>query len=572
MHDLIIRNARIVDGLGNPEFMGDVAVDGDTIVGVGKLADDQARQTLDAGGLVLSPGFVDPHTHYDAQVAWDKLMTCSPEHGVTTVVIGNCGVGVAPVRDDMREFLMGDLVNVEGIPLDDMQQGIDWTWESFGEYLNELDKGGLGANIAALVAMTPLRHYVMGSDSLYRAGNVSEIAQMGELFSDAMEQGAFGFSTTIIGVHVGYGGKPVACRNATLDEYRVLCQALKKLGRGSIELALKLTGDVGEQERELLTLLVNESDRPVTWLAVVNQAERPDSYLERLDALEDLLGWDKAVPQTTCRPLRFQLDLANPYILGVFPTWQPIMQMSREEKIRCYRDPEFRQSFRDDLVNIPAFGSNVWKRFYVLDGVSDQARGFAEKKLTIAEIARDWDMDPMDCFCELALEDELRTTFDLIALNYDENDTIPLVQDKRLMIGLSDGGAHLNMLCDAGYSTHMLERWVRDTGALSLEEGVRKLTSEPADFFGISNRGRIAAGCKADLVLFNPDTIACGDKQVVNDLPSGGKRFVTPAMGIHATFVNGEMLYKNGEHVGGLPGKVLRSYDCHPVIATDAAA
>ncbi|RLA09151.1 MAG: amidohydrolase [Gammaproteobacteria bacterium] len=572
MHDLIIRNARIVDGLGNPEFMGDVAVDGDTIVGVGKLADDQARQTLDAGGLVLSPGFVDPHTHYDAQVAWDKLMTCSPEHGVTTVVIGNCGVGVAPVRDDMREFLMGDLVNVEGIPLDDMQQGIDWTWESFGEYLNELDKGGLGANIAALVAMTPLRHYVMGSDSLYRAGNVSEIAQMGELFSDAMEQGAFGFSTTIIGVHVGYGGKPVACRNATLDEYRVLCQALKKIGRGSIELALKLTGNVGEQERELLTLLVNESDRPVTWLAVVNQAERPDSYLERLDALEDLLGWDKAVPQTTCRPLRFQLDLANPYILGVFPTWQPIMQMSREEKIRCYRDPEFRQSFRDDLVNIPAFGSNVWKRFYVLDGVSDQARGFAEKKLTIAEIARDWDMDPMDCFCELALEDELRTTFDLIALNYDENDTIPLVQDKRLMIGLSDGGAHLNMLCDAGYSTHMLERWVRDTGALSLEEGVRKLTSEPADFFGISNRGRIAAGCKADLVLFNPDTIACGDKQVVNDLPSGGKRFVTPAMGIHATFVNGEMLYKNGEHVGGLPGKVLRSYDCHPVIATDAAA
>ena len=572
MHDLIIRNARIVDGLGNPEFMGDVAVDGDTIVGVGKLADDQARQTLDAGGLVLSPGFVDPHTHYDAQVAWDKLMTCSPEHGVTTVVIGNCGVGVAPVRDDMREFLMGDLVNVEGIPLDDMQQGIDWTWESFGEYLNELDKGGLGANIAALVAMTPLRHYVMGSDSLYRAGNVSEIAQMGELFSDAMEQGAFGFSTTIIGVHVGYGGKPVACRNATLDEYRVLCQALKKIGRGSIELALKLTGDVGEQERELLTLLVNESDRPVTWLAVVNQAERPDSYLERLDALEDLLGWDKAVPQTTCRPLRFQLDLANPYILGVFPTWQPIMQMSREEKIRCYRDPEFRQSFRDDLVNIPAFGSNVWKRFYVLDGVSDQARGFAEKKLTIAEIARDWDMDPMDCFCELALEDELRTTFDLIALNYDENDTIPLVQDKRLMIGLSDGGAHLNMLCDAGYSTHMLERWVRDTGALSLEEGVRKLTSEPADFFGISNRGRISAGCKADLVLFNPDTIACGDKQVVNDLPSGGKRFVTPAMGIHATFVNGEMLYKNGEHVGGLPGKVLRSYDCHPVIATDAAA
>ncbi|MEL0084149.1 MAG: amidohydrolase family protein, partial [Gammaproteobacteria bacterium] len=329
---------------------------------------------------------------------------------------------------------------------------------------------------------------------------------------------------------------------------------------------------VGEEERELLTLLVNESERPVTWLAVVNQAEKPDSYLERLDNVADLIGWDKAVPQTTCRPLRFQLDLANPYILGVFPSWQPVMRMSREEKLACYRDPVFRQSFRDDLVNIPAFGSNVWSRFYVLDGVSDQARKFADEKMTIAEIASEWEMDPMDCFCEIALEDELRTTFDLVALNYDEGDTIPLVQDKRLLIGLSDGGAHLNMLCDAGYSTHLLERWVRDTGALTLEEGVRKLTSEPADFFGISNRGRIAVGCKADLVLFDLQKVACGDKQVAQDLPSGGKRFVTPAYGILATFVNGQLLYRDGEHVGGLPGRVLRSFDCLPSTSAVEAA
>ena len=227
MHDLIIRNARIVDGLGNPEFIGDLAIDGDTITAVGDLANQQGKEQLDANGLVLTPGFVDPHTHYDAQVAWDRLMTCSPEHGVTTVVIGNCGVGTAPVRDGMRDFLMGDLVNVEGIPLEDMEQGIDWNWESFGEYLNELDRGGLGMNIAALVAMTPLRHYVMGSDSLERAGTSEEISQMGELFSEAMDDGAFGFSTTIIGVHVGYEGRPVACRNSSLEEYRILCQALK---------------------------------------------------------------------------------------------------------------------------------------------------------------------------------------------------------------------------------------------------------------------------------------------------------------------------------------------------------
>ena len=564
MYDLIIRNARIVDGLGNPEFIGDVAVAGDTIVEVGQLATTEAKQQIDANGLVLCPGFVDPHTHYDAQVAWDRLMSCSPEHGVTTAVIGNCGVGTAPVNQSMREFLMWDLVNVEGIPYEDMKQGISWDWETFGDYMDVLDRGGLGMNVVSLLAMTPLRHYVMGEASMDRAANSTEIDRMAGIFGEAMAQGAFGFSTTIIGVHVGYQGKPVACRNASNDEYLALCQELKKLGRGSIELALKLTGDVGDDERELLRLLVEESGRPVTWLAVVNQAEKPDSYLERMDSIEDLIGWDKAVPQTTCRPLRFQLDLANPYILGVFPTWQPVMQMDREQKIACYQDPAFRQSFRDDLVNIPAFGSNVWSRFYILDGVSEQAKELAGRGCSIADVANERDMDPMDCFCEIALEDDLKTTFDLEALNYDEADTIPLVQDKRLMIGLSDGGAHLNMLCDAGYSTHMLQRWVRETGALTLEEGVRRLTSEPADFFGIHNRGRIAKGCKADLVLLDPDTVACGDKEVLHDLPSGGKRFVTRATGIEATFVNGQMLYKNGEHVGGLPGKVLRSYDCQP--------
>ena len=564
MYDLIIRNARIVDGLGNPEFIGDVAVAGDTIVEVGQLATTEAKQQIDANGLVLCPGFVDPHTHYDAQVAWDRLMSCSPEHGVTTAVIGNCGVGTAPVNQSMREFLMWDLVNVEGIPYEDMKQGISWDWETFGDYMDVLDRGGLGMNVVSLLAMTPLRHYVMGEASMDRAANSTEIDRMAGIFGEAMAQGAFGFSTTVIGVHVGYQGKPVACRNASNDEYLALCQELKKLGRGSIELALKLTGDVGDDERELLRLLVEESGRPVTWLAVVNQAEKPDSYLERMDSIEDLIGWDKAVPQTTCRPLRFQLDLANPYILGVFPTWQPVMQMDREQKIACYQDPAFRQSFRDDLVNIPAFGSNVWSRFYILDGVSKQAKELAGRGCSIADVANERDMDPMDCFCEIALEDDLKTTFDLEALNYDAADTIPLVQDKRLMIGLSDGGAHLNMLCDAGYSTHMLQRWVRETGALTLEEGVRRLTSEPADFFGIHNRGRIAKGCKADLVLLDPDTVGCGDKEVLHDLPSGGKRFVTRATGIEATFVNGQMLYKNGEHVGGLPGKVLRSYDCQP--------
>jgi N-acyl-D-aspartate/D-glutamate deacylase len=268
-----------------------------------------------------------------------------------------------------------------------------------------------------------------------------------------------------------------------------------------------------------------------------------------------------AVPQTTCRPLRFQLNLANPYILGVFPTWQPVMRLTREQKLATYADPKFRQSFRDDLKNIPAFGRDIWSRFYVLDGVSDQARGIAKAGKSLRQLADTSGRDPMDLLVEIAVEDELRTTFDMAALNYDAADTIPLVQDDRLLIGLSDAGAHVDMLCDAGYSTHLLQRWVRETGALTLEQGVRKLTSIPAQFFGI-DRGVLAVGKAADLVIFDPATVACGDKEWASDLPGGGRRFVTRSKGVRVTIVAGQVLFENGAYRDGArPGRMLRSYD-----------
>jgi N-acyl-D-aspartate/D-glutamate deacylase len=485
----------------------------------------------------------------------------SAEHGVTTAVMGNCRVGPAPVRADMREFLMGDLVNVEGIPLEVMRAGIAWGWEHFGEYMDALDRRGLGINVAPLVAMTPLRHYAMGAASLERAANRDEIAAMTRAFAGAMEAGAFGYSTTREGVHVGYQGKPVACRNASVDEHRALCGVLRGARRGAVELALKLGGKMGPDEHDFLELLVRESTRPVTWLAVVNAAEQPQSYEERLAAVADLTAWDKAVPQTTCRPLRFQLNLANPYILGVFPSWQPVMRLSREQKLAAYSDAKFRRSFRDDLETIPAFGRDIWSRFYVLDGVSAQAQSLAKSGQSLRELADAGGRDPLDLLLEIAVEDELRSTFDLIALNYDAADTIPLVQDERLLIDLSDAGAHLDMLCDAGYSTHLLQRWVRETGALTLEQGVRKLTSVPAQLFGI-DRGVLAVGKAADLVIFDPATVACGDKQWASDLPGGGRRFVTRSSGVRATIVAGEVLFENGAYRDGArPGRVLRSYE-----------
>jgi N-acyl-D-aspartate/D-glutamate deacylase len=561
MYDLLIENARIVDGTGAPAYTGRVAARDGRIVALGQVPAGEAAERIDARGQVVAPGFVDPHTHYDAQIAWDALLTPSAEHGVTTAVMGNCGVGAAPVRADMREFLMGDLVNVEGIPLDVMRAGIDWQWEHFGEYMDALDRRGLGINVAPLVAMTPLRHYAMGDASLERAANPDEIASMTRAFAGAMEAGAFGYSTTREGVHVGYMGKPVACRNASVDEHRALCGVLRGQKRGNVELTLKLGGVVSEQEHDFLEMLVRESTRPVTWLAVVNAAEQPHSYEERMAAVADITGWDMAVPQTTCRPLRFQLNLANPYILGVFPSWQPVMRLSRDEKLATYADPRFRQSFRDDLKNIPAFGRDMWSRFTVLDGVSDQAQGIAKSGRSLRQLADASGRDPMDLLVEIAVEDELRTTFDMVALNYDAADTTPLMQDDRLLVGLSDAGAHLDMLCDAGYSTHLLQRWVRETGALTLEQGVRKLTSIPAQFFGI-DRGVLAVGKAADLVIFDPDTVACGDKEWAHDLPGGGRRFVTRSIGVRATIVAGRVLFENGEYRADVrPGRMLRSYD-----------
>lgn len=562
MYDLLIENARIVDGTGAPAYPGSLAVKDGRIVALGAVHGRDAREIIDAAGQVLAPGFVDPHTHFDAQIAWDSLLTPSAEHGVTTAVMGNCGVGVAPVRPTMHDFLMGDLVNVEGIPQNVMEAGIDWQWGHFGEYMDAMDRRGLGINVAAMVAMTPLRHYAMGEASLSRAADAHEIAAMTAAFSGAMEAGAFGYSTTREGVHVGYQGKPVACRNASLDEHRALCGVLRKAGRGNVELTLKLGGVVSTEEHDFLELLVRESTRPVTWLAVVNAAEQPRSYEERMAAVADLTAWDMAVPQTTCRPLRFQLNLANPYILGVFPSWQPVMRLSREQKLARYADPAFRQAFRDDLKNIPAFGKDIWSRFYVLDGISDQARGLAKAGQSLRQLADAQARDPMDLLVEIAVEDELRTTFDMVALNYDAADTIPLMRDERLLIGLSDAGAHLDMLCDAGYSTHLLQRWVRETGALTLEQGVQKLTSIPARFFGIHDRGVLAVGKAADLVIFDPDTVACGDKQWAHDLPGGGRRFVTRSTGVRATIVGGEVLFENGAYrQGARKGRMLRSYD-----------
>ena len=500
---------------------------------------------------------MDPHTHYDAQVSWDPLVSCSSWHGITTVVMGNCGVGVAPVAPSQRDVLMWDLENVEAIPFEVMQRGIDWQWETHPEYLDALQQRGLGINVASIAALTPIRHYVLGEASFERAATDDEITKMVSIFRQALRAGAFGFSTTTLNNHIGYEGRPLACRNASDDELRALCRVMREEGHGSIEVALTASGGMSDDEHDLLQLLVSESQRPVTFLALFNRTGKPRSYLEIVNKIEPILGWDRAVPQVACRPIRVQFGMRNPEAFAAYTSFHPVFNKSPEEQVRMYADPGFRAKLREEMGHGRSFVIE-WDRMTLIDATQEQVRAHVASKKTVADIARELDKDPLDTFLDLGIAD-LDILYDLEALNFEPEGVRNLVSDPRFMIGLSDGGAHVDQLCDAGYATYLLGHWVREQQTLTLEEGVRRLTSVPADFFGVPDRGRIAPGLVADLTLFDPDTVAAKDPEYVYDLPGGGKRFVAEAVGIKNTIVSGQVLYEDDKYQGGLPGQVLRS-------------
>ena len=555
MLNLLIRNARICDGTGAPSFTGDLGVKDGIIRSVGTASGQTAERVIDADGLVLAPGFVDPHTHYDAQIAWDPLLTCSPWHGVTTVIMGNCGVGVAPVKPETREILMQDLVNVEAIPYDVMKAGIDWQWESYGEYLDAVDRRGLGINVAGLVAFTPLRHYVMGEASFERAATAEEIATMRRLLGEALTAGAFGFTTTTSRNHVGYQGRPLACRNASRDELVGVVRGLRDAGRGTIEIILNSGGmyAVSDEDIELLRQITQASGRPATWLALFAHPGQPDYHDQTFARLGDLVK--QAIPQVTPRPIMSQGDLKNPTMFGSFVSWQKAFNRSPAEQIALYRDPSFREAFRQELESRKR--GHMWGQMRVLEvGRAELADNVGR---TLEEIAGTQGKRPVDAYFDLGIADNLETRFQSSTFNFDPAGIERLITDDRCLIGLSDGGAHVDFICDVGYATALLDLWVRKRGALSLEKAVHKLTQVPATLFGIPDRGVLEEGKIADLVLFDPATVAAKTPKYAYDLPCNGRRLVSESEGIKATFVAGVQLYDEGKHTGAMPGRILRS-------------
>ena len=555
-YDLLIKNGTVVDGTGAPSYRADVAVADGKIAAIGKITDG-AKKTLDASDLIVAPGFVDPHTHYDAQICWDPLITSSSWHGVTSLVMGNCGVGLAPCKPENQEIAAWDLVNVEAIPFEVLGKGVTWDWTTFPEYMDAAQRRGSGINIGFMAALTPFRHWVMGEESMERSATSEERAQIKAMIKEAVAAGAFGFSTTNVAQHIGYKGRPIACRQADWDELKAYANALQELGKGSIELALtNEAAIVDEVEYALLDMLVTESQRPVTWLALLNRDDKPEAAMSTLRAVEPLFK-KGAIPQVTCRPLIIQIDLRKPFIFANLPCWKPAFDRPVDEQMRFYRDEKFRAEFRKEMETPKVFNGK-WERAIVHVASKPELQALVGK--SVAEIARQRGKDGLDTFLDLCIEDDLQLEYTYELFNADEDRIPELITHDQVMVGLSDGGAHVDMLCDAGYCTYLLGTWVRERQAMSLEHAVKRITSEPAAFYGLTSRGRIAQGLAADFAIFDLNTIGSKKRgEMRSDLPGGGRRLVMPAEGVMHTVVNGSVLYEDQKHTGALPGQVLRS-------------
>jgi N-acyl-D-amino-acid deacylase len=569
MHDTVIRGGTIVDGTGKASFTGDVAISGGRIAAVGGKQ-GPARREIDATGLLVTPGWVDVHTHYDGQAMWDPLLAPSCWHGVTTVLFGNCGVGFAPVKKEHHGALMDLMEGVEEIPNPVLAAGLSWEWETFPQFMDALERRPRAIDIGAQAAHLPLRVYVMGDRAIRReAATPDDIAEMRRLTIEAMQSGAFGFTTSRTDSHKTPDGELVASRDADADELVGIGSALGAVGMG----AFGMNSDFDDEDYELawMTRLARETRRPI-WYLLTDRYEDPERWRRLLKATHAARAEGLSfTAQIAGRPIGVMMGVGtalNPFT--VRPSYKKLESLPIEEQRRRLRDPNVRRQILAEkpsdaeVAKLAQFRQAVtgkWERFYTMGNPPDYEP--APEK-SVAAIAARTGRPPDEVAYDYITEADGQYLY-FPVVNYVAGDHSPIYEmlnDPACLLGLSDGGAHCTSIVDAGVPTFMLMHWGRDRARgprLSLEHLVKRQTSETADFFGFSDRGRLAPGLRADINLIDFDGLQVQKPELVHDMPAGGRRFVQRVRGYQATFVAGEQIFERGEHTGAMPGRLVRA-------------
>ncbi|HJS76513.1 MAG TPA: amidohydrolase family protein [Burkholderiales bacterium] len=554
MFDLVIREALLLDGLGSPPHRAGVAVKDGRIVEVGKIL-GHARETIVADGLALMPGIIDNHTHYDAQLTWDPWASPSPALGVTTAIIGNCGFTIAPCRARDRDLVMKNLTQVEGMSLEVLRTGIRWDFETVPQYLDMLDRRGSALNVAAFVGHSSIRTYVMGDAATERTATADEISEMKSLLMQGMRAGAIGFSTSTSPAHNGEGGRPMPSRLADAAELRALVGCLREAGRGVFMLTKG-----GQTAIGFLEELAAESQRPVVIAALLHSSTNPEAVFQDLQKIQEanergrrLLG------AVSCCPLAMDFTLHSPYVFEGLDAWRPALALKEERFKAKLREKQFRDALRAELSKPAHFRlfNGEWQRVHVIQST----RAGLEQR-SVAELAVAAGADPLDFMLDLALEEKLDTVFSALLLNADEAAVGRMLKHPCSLVSLSDAGAHLTFFNDAGFGLHLLGHWVRERGVLTPAEAVWRLCGQPAQLFGVKERGALKPGYHADLLLFDPAVVDRGPKRRLFDLPGGHPRLTTFAVGVHGVWVNGvRVTGKDGPcDAKELPGRLLREF------------